>query len=211
MDLLHDFFFRWKLKVNTAKSECIVFTRRRVNLSHLFLQYGGDVIDRVDRMKLLGLHIDKKLSYTHHVEKTITRAQDVFRKLRPLLKRNSGLSSENKIVLYKVFVRSILTYGITIWNTVSMTNFRKVEVFQNKILRRVWNLRPHPVTFRQVPTRTLLEISEIESIMDFTKRLTKQMYDRMGGHPNSLIEALSEISVGLLSRHHPFYVIRDEL
>lgn len=211
LNLLHDYFWKWKMKINADKSECILFTRSRSNFSNLLLEFGGNVINRVDRIKLLGLYVDKKLSYAYHVDKAISKANDISRRLKPLLKRNSGLSIQNKIALYKVFMRSVLTYAITIWNVISVTNFKKVEVFQNKTLRRLWDLRPHPITFRQVPTRTLLDMSDVESVIDFTKRLTKQMYDRMRGHPNSLIDVHSEIEAGRLDERHPFYVIRDEI
>lgn len=211
LDVLHDYFPKWKIRVHSGKTKYIVFTRKKADLSTLTLNYGGTEIHRVDELKLLGMTIDRGLNFTSHVAKAISKANDVSRRLRPLLKRNSGLSAENKISIFKIFVRSVLTYGITIWNCTSRGNLNKVQVVQNKALRSELNLRPHPITFRQVPTAQVHQMADVETIGQFAERLTLQFRNRMVDHPNSLIDSLSQVTRSSLDRRHPFNIIRQWL
>lgn len=208
LDELYVYFNKWKIKVNAEKTEYMICTRKRTDLDHLLLKYGNVAIRRVNEMKILGVVLDKKLTFSSQINKVIAKATDVSRRLQPLLKRNSGVSQINKIFMYKVFIRSVLTYGINIWNATSVTNLRRVQVYQNKSLRRIRNLRPHPITYRQVSNETVHEMSNVEAISDFAKRTTLIFFERMRNHANALIRSLTTIVGG---GRHPFDVIRDDI
>lgn len=72
--------------------------------------------------------IDKRLNFTSHVVKAISKANDVTRKLPSFLMRNRGLSVQNKLAIFEIFIRSVLTYGITIWNATRRVNLNKIQV-----------------------------------------------------------------------------------
>lgn len=209
LNILSDYFQKWKIRVNPSKTECILFTRRRKVAPDLRLTYDGDVIRRVSELKLLGLVIDERLSYSAHIRRAISRASDVTRRLYPLLKRTSGLSSVNKLCLYKVFVRSVLTYAIQIWHTASNAHLSRVQIFQNRALRSIMDLRPHPVTYRQVTNVVLHDMTDIETIDDFSKRLTLGFFDGMLEHDNPHVRSFAGVRASEIDRNHPFYIIRE--
>lgn len=211
LDVLHDYFSRWKIKVNPGKTEFMVFTRRRVDISTLSLHYGASEIRKVEEMKLLGVIVDKRMTFASHVTRAISKANDVTRRLKPLLKRGSGLSQTNRIWIYKIFMRSVLTYGIAIWHAANRNNLRRIQIAQNKTMRYVLDLRPHPITYRQVPNRSVHDLAGIEYVGEFARRLTLLFYERMIDHPNALIESLTHVQANRLERNHPFFCIRDWL
>jgi hypothetical protein len=56
-----------------------------------------------------------------------------------LIERNSKLSLENKILLYKTIIKPIWTYEAEIWGCVSKSNISIIQRSQSKILRMIAN------------------------------------------------------------------------
>jgi hypothetical protein len=54
-----------------------------------------------------------------------------------LLGRKSKLSTNNKLLIYKVILKPIWTYVIQLWGTTSNSNIEILERFQSKILRLI--------------------------------------------------------------------------
>jgi hypothetical protein len=54
-----------------------------------------------------------------------------------LLGRKSKLSINNKLLIYKVILKPIWTYGIQLWDTTSNLNIEILESFQSKVLRLI--------------------------------------------------------------------------
>jgi hypothetical protein len=56
-----------------------------------------------------------------------------------LIGRNSKLSLENEILLYKTIIKPIWTYGAEIWGCASKSNISIIQRSQSKILRMIAN------------------------------------------------------------------------
>jgi hypothetical protein len=57
-----------------------------------------------------------------------------------LLGGQSTLSIESKLLLYKVVIKLIWTYGIQLWGTASNPNIEIIQRFQSKTLRTILNV-----------------------------------------------------------------------
>jgi len=57
-----------------------------------------------------------------------------------IIGRKSQLSPENKLLIYKIILKSIWTHGIPLWGTVSNSNIEILKIFQNKVLRSIVNV-----------------------------------------------------------------------
>jgi hypothetical protein len=53
------------------------------------------------------------------------------------LGKTSSLSLENKLLLYKVSIKPIWTYGIELWGCASKSNVNIIQRFQSKTLRMI--------------------------------------------------------------------------
>jgi len=54
-----------------------------------------------------------------------------------LMSRHSALSTHNRLVLYKVILKSMWTYGIQLWGCTKPSNIAIIQRFQNKVLRNM--------------------------------------------------------------------------
>jgi hypothetical protein len=64
---------------------------------------------------------------------------DTFKDMHWLIGRNSKLSLDNKILLYKTIIKPIWVYGVEIWGCASKTNISIIQRSQSKILRMITN------------------------------------------------------------------------
>jgi hypothetical protein len=53
--------------------------------------------------------------------------------------KNSQLSLENKIAVYKTIIKPVWTYGIELWRCSKPSNTKILQTFQSKILRKIAN------------------------------------------------------------------------
>lgn len=87
--------------------------------------------------KYLGVHLDWKLNFNEHIKQTLAKATGASISLNPLIGRNSKMSLNNKLLLYKSMIRPILLYASPAWAAVRRTTRNKLQIFQNKSLRRL--------------------------------------------------------------------------
>ena len=81
--------------------------------------------------------MDSKLNYRQHLKAKSKQIQLKLRELSFLIGKNSRLSVSNKLLLYKVIIKPIWTYGIEIWGTANASNIKPITTLQNKILRNI--------------------------------------------------------------------------
>jgi hypothetical protein len=129
---LFHYFKTWKIVVNTAKTEAIFFTlRKKLEIPSSLLKIKNHQINWSDRVKYLGLLLDKRLTFNKHVEFIINKVSNAVKCMYPLINRKSSLNTKNKILLYKVGIRPILTYGAPVFSTAAKTHLKKIQTTQN--------------------------------------------------------------------------------
>jgi len=107
-------------------------------VQHLFISQ-HTVIPWNTQVRYLGLLLDSKLLFTRHLTSVIHKATGVFLQLLPLLARDSTLSIPNKLTLYKLCIRPILTYTAPVWSSTSSYNYHRLQISQSKCLRVIGN------------------------------------------------------------------------
>ena len=71
------------------------------------------IIDKVDKIKDLGIVFDYRLKFEEHIDEKINRAYQML----GIIKRNFiHFTPDNFVVLYKSIVRSHLDYSECVWN-----------------------------------------------------------------------------------------------
>jgi hypothetical protein len=93
---------------------------------------------------------------------------------------------QQKLLIYKVILNPIWTYGIQLWGTTSNSNIKILECFQSKVLRLIV---VSPWYVSNSVSRKDLQIPTVkEEISQFSSH-----YDvRISAHPNELIASLTE-------------------
>jgi hypothetical protein len=105
---LQIYFNKWRLQVNTGKTEAIFFTKRRPILPP-YIRIENQNIPWSKEIKYLGLHLTPTLTFTSHIRRVAHIALGHLASLVPLLARDSTLSLATKLRLYLAVIRSTRT------------------------------------------------------------------------------------------------------
>jgi hypothetical protein len=81
--------------------------------------------------------LDKRLSWYKHIFTKRKHLGITLTKLYWLFGRRSKLNLSNKLLIYKVAIKPIWTYGIQLWGAASTCNIEILERFQSKALRLI--------------------------------------------------------------------------
>ena len=116
--------------------------------------------------------------------------------VKPTTHCDSTLTIPNKPTLYKLCIRSILTYAAPVWSNTSSYNYRRLHISQSKCIR-VIGIFP-----RRTPKPHLHTTLNITPIRDFIYHLTANFFDRCPAHPNPLVCSIRNYSLAEL--HHQY-------
>lgn len=178
---LSKFFTTWKLKLNSTKTEAILFTRAR-QMPTRNLSIDDHIIPWNKTVKYLGLILESKLSWNDHILHLRTKGMNAFKALSPLLNRRSTLSSSTKMRMYSTLIRPCITYACPVWSNTTITNINKLQVIQNRALKNSFNT---PFCTNLINLHKQINFPRL---IDFIIRLTKNFYSITNpDHPNDLI------------------------
>ena len=120
-------------KMELAPDKCKVLIFRGNSNS---IQINGHMLESVETIKDLGVHIDKTLSWSNHLMARMKKANQIFY----FAKRNvaKGVSQRVKLGVYKSAVLPLITFASSCFNT-CRANLSKLERFQKRALKRVTN------------------------------------------------------------------------
>ncbi len=130
---LQEWEARWLMEFNPDKCEVLRITLKQAPIiSEYFIH--DHQLQTVESAKYLGLHIDSKLNFNTHVDKTVKKANGV----RAMVQRNTQFCPRTtKAEAYKTLVRPVVEYASSIWSPHTTKNKEKVESVQRKGARYV--------------------------------------------------------------------------
>lgn len=155
-----EFSNKWKIKVNTEKSQAIFFTRKRKScfIPGTNILMNGTEITWSNSVRYLGVFLNKRLTFSDHVTHIIKKMNVAIKLLYPIINRKSELNFSNKITILKTVFQSIALYACPVWGTCAKTHIGKIQICQNKILKMMLKLPWH------FSTKRLHEISDVDFI-----------------------------------------------
>ncbi|GFT59713.1 RNA-directed DNA polymerase from mobile element jockey [Trichonephila clavipes] len=127
-------FSVWKIALNTSKTEAVSFSQKRPP-PEITLQ--NQRIPWSQHTKYLGVIIDKNLTFRQHITQIRNKFKNASRKLYPLIGRKSKLNRHNKMLIYTLILKPLLTYASPIWAHAARTDINLIESSQNAILRQI--------------------------------------------------------------------------
>jgi hypothetical protein len=141
-------------------------------------------IPQTDEVKYLGIHLDRRFTWRKHISTKRKQLDLKLRNLYWIIGRKSQLSLENKLLVYKVILTPVWTYGIQIWGKASNSNIEILERFQAKALRIITN------TPWYVPNAMIQRDLRLPSVKQEVRNFSAKYHKRLATHPNSLATAL---------------------
>lgn len=197
LDKLQEWQNKWRMKTNETKSSHVTFTLRRETCTPVF--FNNKQIPQTDSSKYLGIHLDRRLTWRSHIWMKRKQLNVKFRQLYWLLGRTSPLTLRNKILIYKVILKPVWTYGIQLWGTSSDSNIEILQRFQSKMLRTITSA-PWYIT-----NRTLHNDMNLLTVKEEINNTATKYQTRLETHTNYLAINLLDNSetIRRLKRLHP--------
>ena len=135
----------WGFKLSVSKSQVAYFTRKKVPETYTIMLYNQQLV-RSEKFKYLGIWLDAKLTWKHHIDYIETKCKKVTNLMRMVTGHSWGADRQSLIYIYKALMRSIIDYGCI----ACKTSLKKIERMQYKALRIALG------AFKTTPTSALL-------------------------------------------------------
>ena len=134
--------------------------------------------------RILGVTLDPRFNFGHHIKNIISRASPRINILRALAGTNWGQQKEIIVLSYKSLVRSLFLHATPIWfpNT-SPSNIQKLQTLQNSSLRIATGC------WRMAPISHLHEETKVLPVHNHLSLLSTQFLARalQPAHPSNYI------------------------
>ena len=127
-----NWFIKNGMKANPDKFQAIVSHR---SLSpNVTFHISGSSIKTTECVTLLGIKIDRKLTFTEHIHSLCRKAG---KQLNVLKRMSNTLSHSNKMLIFNTFILSNFNYCPLIWNFCSKSCVLMMEKIQERAIRFV--------------------------------------------------------------------------
>ena len=140
-------------RISAEKSYTMKFTSNFINQETPRLKISNSEIPSVDKVKFLGMTLDKSLKWGPHIRELKGKAGRATNLLRVVSNTRWGADSKTSLLLYTACIRPILDYGSILYAAAAKSNLNKLEVIQNQSLRLVCGaMRTTPINSLQIET-----------------------------------------------------------
>ena len=146
----------------------------------------GKDIPWTDQVKYLGVLLDRRLTWVPQVRAVQQKFCAARAALFPLLCRNSCLSVDNKLLLYKMVIRPTCTYAAPVWGAIPKTAMRRLEAQQNRTVRLILDAPTY------VRTKQINRDLKLPTLEECIKKLASNFHRTVADHPNATIRGLAD-------------------
>lgn len=164
-----------RLQINVGKTVYLLFKQKNKQEISLDVRINGNSINRLTCTKYLGVIIDEKMSWSHHID-------ELNKKLNPLIgafRRCSKLPPETAKNVYEAFVTSRISSILTIWSNGNKNIKRRAYSLMTRAIRCLyklnWRIKKeelHSIT-RTKSLESLINISSCKLIYKIQHGLIK--------------------------------------
>ena len=138
LDRLGEWSKFWRLKLNPAKCKVITFTLRK---SPFISPYTLDChrLERCEQIRDLGVILDDKLTFGHHVDEVVRKANRMLGLLIRSMQtapcmRGTRFDHRPVMTAYIAHVRSVVEYASVIWSGAAVTHMARLERLHHRFL-----------------------------------------------------------------------------
>jgi hypothetical protein len=121
-----------QMEANPSKFQIMISDERKPST----IDIGNNTITSDTNVKLLGVYIDNKLTFSKHISEIVKKSS---RQLNCLKRVAYSLDKDTKLLLYKAFVASNFNYCALVWHHCGQVNTAKLEKVQHRALKFIFN------------------------------------------------------------------------
>lgn len=142
-----------KLSLNLAKTTFMIFTHSIIP-RNLTMNIRDQVIKRVDVTKFLGVLIDDKLTFRHHISDISSK---LSRSVGVIYRMSQIVPVETMLSLYYSLFHSNLTYAISTWGGAAAIHLNRLSSLQNRVVKML----PHVNSVDNYHSNNILKLIDI--------------------------------------------------
>ncbi|VVC44240.1 Hypothetical protein CINCED_3A002599 [Cinara cedri] len=149
------------------------------------------LIPQKDSAKYLGMHLNSRLNWKHHVRQKKIQIKEKMRKLYWLVGPHFELTIENKRILYVAIIKPIWTYGIQLWGCTSKSNIDIIQRCQNIALRTI------TAAYRFERNDTIHRDMMLPTIAEEIQKFARKHERRLEDHINPMASETIRLSLSV--------------
>lgn len=203
LEFLSAWFKANKLALNVAKTNYIIFSNRKDNVSRIKICIDGNDIGQVTNTKFLGIYLDELMKWEVHTKYV---AKKVSSGLYALNSLKFTMPSCILKTLYYGLIHPHLTYGCLLWGNTYKKYLHRIEILQKKAIRTVSHAKYNAAS------SILFKGNAVLRFQDIYKYLTCQVMFKLytGTVPEPLMGLLPQnLNLhNLNTRHRGDFVIK---
>lgn len=135
MEKINNWIFDKGFSISENKSSITVFSRKHKLPVEEVVNLAGLQFPLRDQVKILGLWMDRKMTWKKHVQYVVKKCERSVNILRSLTRTWWGADPKILKILYQSIVRSHIDYALPIYGGTKKCHFKKLEQIQFKSLR----------------------------------------------------------------------------
>lgn len=136
--------YKWlnenKLKLNIDKTKCMIFSKKTIS-TEKYLTFAETKIERVDKIKYLGVIINEKLKCNDQIQKCVSKAASKVNLLKRLSKK---LNFSSRKLVYNSLIQPNFDYCSTLYLNATKEQIKCMQKIQNRGMRTI--LKCHYLT-----------------------------------------------------------------
>ena len=161
-----DWYKANSLMSNPSKTEVMIFSQnknKKEKMPSITVYENGQEIELKisETLKILGVHIDKNMTWNEHVTKLRHKTNGIVRHLHRV---NQLLPMKVKLQLYDSLVASHLNYADIIWSGCNSANKQKLQCVQNFALKSILGMNKYDSATEALKKLKYLNLEEKRKI-----------------------------------------------
>ena len=170
---LYQWAQQWRVTFNASKTEYMIFSNKNVTPKYPELYLGNSVIKQVDTDSHLGLTLDTKLNWKHHISMMLLICTKASQRVSNIKRIRHLIPRKTAEILYKSLSRPILEYGDVIFDNTTQEMKKLIDHVQRNALVMI------TLAYRRTPTVKLYEETGLETLADRRKQHKLILYYKM--------------------------------
>ena len=172
-----------KLQLNVDKTKYLIFANKNkpMPVSLPNIHFKNCAIKRVTELNFLGIIVDDKLDWSHHIQQT---GKKISKTIGLLYRAAEVLNTSTLTNLYYSFCYPHIIYGLLVWGNTYKTHLGSLLTLQKRIIRIITKSQYLASTAEKFTSLKILKIYEVYKLRTgtfmflFSKRSLPKIFDR---------------------------------
>ncbi len=129
---LHTYCRKWRLSVNTNKTQIMHFRKRGQPETDYQFKYANQTISKTDTYRYLGFNLNSNLDMGASVDVLINASSRALASISSKYYQLNGLDHDSFKVMFDMLVQPVMNYASAVWGS---AKFEKCQTIQNRAMR----------------------------------------------------------------------------